>query len=319
MIKLPKQRLGVVLFLFSLLAAATATFTSATARATATFPAATTATFPSATQAETTYESAVEIDKRDADEEVLLRLLSSHINSSNITTTTTTITTTTATATATTTTATTTTVTTVTATVTTTTTTTATATTTTTNILTVDVAEVQIKGTISLSIPNAAAFIADAVAKQGVLNSIAKTVGVSPSEVAVSLTIEARRLSFEVSPQLGRKLATGDVIVAYTVKVQRANQAIASSVGSQVISKMNAISNSDLTSSIAKEILNLDLSRAYTITVLSKTTPTQTVAIVTVPVTTTSRLYTSTRWAENGAASKSVTAAVLVIASTIFC
>eukprot|EP00933_Yihiella_yeosuensis_P041883 TRINITY_DN362_c0_g1_i8.p1 TRINITY_DN362_c0_g1~~TRINITY_DN362_c0_g1_i8.p1 ORF type:complete len:186 (-),score=64.84 TRINITY_DN362_c0_g1_i8:499-1023(-) len=167
---------------------------------------------------------------------------------------------------------------------------------------------------MTLAVPNAAAFIADPVAKQGIAYSLAETLGVKASEVAVTLAIETRRL--------GRNLAKGDVIVSYEVVVQVATTAAATAFFDKVKADLNTITPAALSTKIADEIKAIDSSKTYTVTVTSKPAPTKTVtektvvvpAATTTTTSTTAAATTTKQASESGASSQTVTFAFVLAA-----
>ncbi|CAE8622241.1 unnamed protein product [Polarella glacialis] len=93
-----------------------------------------------------------------------------------------------------------------------------------------------LSGKLNMVVPNASAFVNDPAAKQGIAKSFANISGVDVSQVSVTLPLGTRRLSV-------RQLQSQSVLVDYTIKVNSASEAAATSYGDEIKGKIQAVSS----------------------------------------------------------------------------
>jgi len=109
---------------------------------------------------------------------------------------------------------------------------------------------VTVSGESTLTVADAAAFVADPSAKKGVQNALASKVGVEPEAVTVELSvISSRRLD-------GRLLQSESVLVEFEIAMIVASQQ-ATSKGAELVSSLQSIDTAELASAIVAEIETL--------------------------------------------------------------
>lgn len=117
----------------------------------------------------------------------------------------------------------------------------------------------KVTGSMTLSVENAAEFVADSTSATAVAKSLAVKLELTEDQVEVELSLKTRRLS-------GRQLQAGEVLAAFTLTVP-ADSTDATALAESLAEKVKALDKDELLTEINTQLANLD--SPFTITAVT--------------------------------------------------